>query len=324
MHCTPLLDGRLKLRHLLLIDALSAYGSTVRAAEHLHVTQPAVTRGLQELEIILGVTLFERTARGLDPTIFGEAFTLHAQNVIAQLRQAGTHIADLAAGGRGTVTVGTHLFGSNMLLPRAISTFKGEHPASTVLVHHATPDDLYADLLAGEVDMIVGRLYPHPDPERVTDIPLYREPIYLVTRHGHPLQSAAGLVLADLIDQPWVLPVTGTSLRREIEELLLRHGLRLPTNRVECTSFLTVHQLLLETNAIGLLPALVVAEDRLLTPLRLPMPSLHRPVGATTAAGRTINPAAQLMLSHLEYAVAHVGRILTDLGETPAQAGLSE
>jgi DNA-binding transcriptional LysR family regulator len=315
-----LLDGRLKLRHLLLIDALSDHGSMVRAAKHLHVTQPAVTRGLQELEDILGVPLFERTARGLDPTIFGEAFTLHARDVLAQLRQAGTHIADLAEGGRGSVTIGTHLFGSNMLLPRAVCTFKAEHPASTVLIHHATPDELHVELLAGRLDMIVGRLYPHPEPERVTDRPLYDEPIYLVTSRHHPLQSVPHRGLAELIDQPWVLPVAGTSLRREMEELLVSQGLRLPANRVECTSFLTVRQLLLRADAIGLLPALVAAEDPLLAPLGLPVPSLHRAVGATTAAGRTLSPAAQIMLSHLQDAVDYVDAF-DSVGRLPTESG---
>ena len=64
-------------------------------------SEPAVTRGLQELEDILGVELFERTSCGLIPTIFGDALTLHARDVIAQLGQAGAHLVELASGGRG-------------------------------------------------------------------------------------------------------------------------------------------------------------------------------------------------------------------------------
>lgn len=313
-----LLDGRLKLRHLLLVDALSEWGSTVRAAQSLHVTQPVVTRGLQELEGILGVTLFERTTRGLRPTVFAEAFTVHARNVIAQLNQAGTHIAELASGRRGSVTVGVHLIGSNMLLPGAISTFKADHPLATVVVRNSTPEELYAELLTGQVDMIVGRLYPQREPERVTERPLYDEPLRLITRRGHPLQSAQSLTLAGLIKQLWIVPVAGTSLRPEMEELLLREGLSLPNNRVECTSFLVMRQVLLQTDAVALLPVLVAMEDPRLAPLQLPMHSLPSTVGVTTEAWRTLSPAAQALLSHLELAVGNLDHVLNGLAASGA------
>jgi DNA-binding transcriptional LysR family regulator len=301
-----MLDGRLKLRHLQLVDALSEYRSMVRAAEHLHVTQPVITRGLQELEDILGVELFERTPRGLVPTAYGDAFTMHARDVIARLNQAGEHLVELAAGGRGSVTVGSHLFGSSMLLPRAICTFKLEHPASTVVVQHSTPDDLLADLLAGRVDMIVGRFYPYPEQHRLTDTPLYEEPARLVTRRDHPLQSNPPTSLAELADRMWVLPVLGTSLRPEVEDLLLRVGLRLPANRVECTSFLTVRRVLMQTDAVGILSALVAAEDEQLAALPASLLSLRSTVGITTVAGRTLGPTAHELRRHLRRAVAEV------------------
>ncbi|GGL68850.1 hypothetical protein GCM10010095_62080 [Streptomyces anthocyanicus] len=121
MEMPRLLDGRLKFRHLVLIDALSRQGSVVGAAGELHVTQPAATRSLHELEDILGVPLFERGPRGVTPTVFGEAFTRHARAMLAQLTQAGRHVVELADADRGTVVVGTHLAGSTVLLPRAIA-----------------------------------------------------------------------------------------------------------------------------------------------------------------------------------------------------------
>lgn len=298
MRTPRLLDGQLKLRHLTMIDALSEYRSMVRAAEHLHITQPVISRSLQELEEILGVTLFERTPRGLTPTVFGEAFTLHARNVIAQLGQAGTHILELAEGRRGTVTVGTHLFGSNVLLPQAIADMKAQSPEATVVVQIGTPEDQFADLRAGRLDMIVGRLNPLAQPGQETTRALYEEPICLVTRHDHPLQNDPVPALSALVEQPWVVPVVGTWLRQELEELLASKGLGLPANRVECTSYLTLHRLIVTTDAIGLLPTLVVAEDSRMRALAQ-FSGLRQTIGVTNVAARTLTPTADELLRHL-------------------------
>ncbi|MGW0450231.1 LysR family transcriptional regulator, partial [Streptosporangium sandarakinum] len=91
-----LLSGRLKLRHLVLVTTIAEQGSVLRAAERLHLAQPAVTRGLREVEHILGVELFTRGPRGVTPTLFGEAFIDHARAVQAELRRAGDRIAGLA------------------------------------------------------------------------------------------------------------------------------------------------------------------------------------------------------------------------------------
>lgn len=316
MRSPRLLDGQLKLRHLVLIDALEEYRSMVRTAEHLHVTQPVISRGLQELEEILGVILFERTPRGLTPTVFGDAFTLHARNVIAQLGRAGTHIVELAEGRLGTVTVGTHLFGSNMLLPQAISAFKQTSAEATVVVNLGTPDDQFADLRAGRLDMIVGRLNPLAQPGQETTKPLYEEPVCLVTRQDHPLQGSPGVALPELIDHPWVIPVVGTWLRQELEELFARAGLGLPVNRVECTSYLTLHQLIVSTDTIGVLPNLVVTEDPRMRALAR-LSELRQTIGVTTVSGRALTPSAAELLRQLHKVGDHIKGLIRQLPLPP-------
>lgn len=294
-----LLDGRLKLRHLVLLDALAESGTVVGAAERLHVTQPVVTRALHELEDIVGVELFTRGARGITPTIFGLAFIDHARAVLAELRRAGRHVAELADADRGTVAVGTHLAGSNLLLPRAIAVLKSAHPQLTVVVHEATPDVLLAELMSGRVDLIVGRLTPRPGDERVTQIALHDEPIRLVTRAGHPTLDLLDPTLADLLAYPWILPVTETVLRHELEEIFLRENLPLPADRVECTSILTLRQLLLDTDVVAVLPMLIAEEDDRLAMLPTPLEPLQRTVGVTVPAERSLSPSASALLESL-------------------------
>ncbi|OKJ32917.1 LysR substrate-binding domain-containing protein [Streptomyces sp. CB01580] len=305
MKIPRLLDGRLKFRHLVLVDALSRQGSVVGAAAELHVTQPAATRSLHELEEILGVPLYERGPRGITATVFGEAFTEHARAVLAQLAQAGRHVVELADADRGTVIVGTHLAGSNVLLPRAIAEIKKERPYLTVVVREASPEALLLDLEAGRIDFVVGRLTV-PSDERIVRRKLYDESVELVVGAGHPLAGRDPVDLAGLADYPWILPGAETALRREIEEFFARHGMQLPMNRVETTSFLTVRQLLLETDVVAALPSLIVQDDPRLVRLALPLDPISHSVGLTLSAARALGPSAQAVIRSLEDIAAHM------------------
>lgn len=286
MDMPKLLDGRLKLRHLLLVDALSRQGSVVGAAAALHITQPVATRSLHDIESILGVSLFDRGPRGITPTIFGEAFTTHARAVIAQLTEAGRHVVELADANRGTVIVGTHLAGSNVLLPGAIARLKVHHPLLTVVVREGTPEQLLTDLEAGRIDLIVGRL-TSPTDDTATRRNLYAESVELVTRVDHPLAHREDVQLEELRGFPWILPGVETVLRRELEEFFARNGLPLPENRVEATSFLTVRQLLVETDMIAVLPSLIPRDDARLTTLSITLDPIGHSVGITSSATRT-------------------------------------
>ncbi|WP_369204878.1 LysR substrate-binding domain-containing protein [Streptomyces sp. PU-14G] len=305
MEIPRLLDGRLKFRHLLLVDALVRQGTVVGAAAELHVTQPAATRSLHELEDILGVPLFERGPRGVTATVFGQAFTQHARAVLAQLNQAGRHVVELAEADRGTAVVGTHLAGSNVLLPRAIAALKREHPYLTVVVREATPEALLLDLEAGRVDMIVGRLTA-PSGEGMLRRTLYDESVELVVGASHALAARAEVTLTELLDHPWIVPGPQTVLRREVEELFARSGLGLPHNRVETTSFLTVRQLLLETDVVAVLPGLIVRDDTRLARLPVRLEQVGHSVGLTVSATRTLSPSAQALIRSLEETAAHM------------------
>ncbi|HZY75616.1 MAG TPA: LysR substrate-binding domain-containing protein [Jatrophihabitantaceae bacterium] len=305
MDLPRLLDGRLKLRHLVLVDALSEHGSVVGAAAHLRVTQPALTRALRDLEEILGVDLYERGPRGVTPTIYGTAFTEHARAVLAQLTQAGRHVAELADAGLGTVTVGTHLAGSNLLLPRAIARLKAERPNVTVIIREATPESLLADLEAGRVDFVVGRLTAPPRRAR-RQRRLYDEPVRLVVRRKHPATRLRNATVSDLIDYPWALPGTETALRGELEQVFLRHDLPLPANRIECTSILTLRNLLAETDTVAALPMLIASGDPALTLLPVSLEPMSHTVGVTRPSERPLSPSALALLEHLDAVAAEM------------------
>ncbi|MFB4312249.1 LysR substrate-binding domain-containing protein [Actinomadura sp. GTD37] len=299
MRAIDLLNGRLKLRHLVLVVAIADHGSVLRAAEHLHLAQPAVTRSLREVERLLGVDLFTRGPRGVTPTLFGDAFIEHARAVLAELRRAGDRITGLADGEVGTVTIGTLLAGSSVLLPRAIAALKKDRPGITVIVREATFDAQVPRLLDGEIDLILGRLNPIGDLRGLRQTTLYGEPVLLVARHGHPARALPDVGLADLLAYPWVLPLEQTALRTELEQVFRASGLVPPGNLVECTSVLTVRTLVRDTDMIAALPELVARTDAEIAPLPVPLEAVRRQVGVTLPAHRAPTPSARLMLDHL-------------------------
>ena len=306
MRPLDLLNGRLKLRHLVLVVAIADQGSVLRAAEHLHLAQPAVTRSLREVEGVLGVELFTRGPRGVTPTLFGHAFVEHARAVLAELRRAGERIAGLADGEVGTVTIGTLLAGSNVLLPRAIAALKRDRPGIRVIVQEATFDAQVPRLLDGEIDLILGRLNPIDDLRGLRQITLYGEPVRLVARRDHPARSRPGLRLADLLGYPWVLPLEQTALRTELEQVFRAEGLALPGDLVECTSVLTVRTLVRDTDMIAALPELVARTDAGIAPLPVPLETVRRQVGVTLPAHRAPTPSARIMLDHLRREAAEL------------------
>lgn len=311
MSVEHLLDGRVKIRHLVLVTAIAEAGTLVRAAESLHITQPVVTRGLREIEDVLGVPLFERMPRGVTPTPYGVSFIEHARSVLAELRAAGEEVRLLRSAQLGTVTVGTHLAGSNLLLPRAIAALKAKHPKLTVVVREGTPDTLEQLLLTGDIDLTVGRLSSTVS-GRLQQERLHQEPIRLVARAQHPVVGTARAAsLAALIEYPWIFPVAQTALRAELEAVFFQEGLPLPPDRVECTSMLTLRNLLISTDVIAALPMFIAVDDPQLHLLPTSLSSIRRHVGLTTAKDRSPSPAAAALLGHLRDEGARLAELET-------------
>src|SRR5437879_5911632 len=165
MKIPDLLDGRLKVRHLRLLVAIDEHGGVVRAAEHLHLTQPAVSRGLRELEAVVGVELFDRTPTGVVLNVYGSALVAHAHAILGELTGAARFLAELADAKVGELRLGLVLAGAGMLLPQAIANFKAQRPEVSVIVEEFSEEGLRAGLLAGELDLGIDRIRDDADDE---------------------------------------------------------------------------------------------------------------------------------------------------------------
>ena len=293
---------KFRLRHLELIAELYDCRSILKASRRLSLTQPTVTKALQDVESTLGVRLFERSNRGLEPTPYGEIFARHAKIVLAQLRHAAEELEGLRAGYSGRVTVGTLLAASASILPDAIALLKKQRPGVAISVVVGTYDILMPSLLVGDLDMVLGRLPAEGRSRALVYEEFYAEPICIVTRRGHPLARKRRLSLRDLANEAWLLPLPETALRRQIERAFVEAGAPLPRNVIESVSILTNRALLRKSDSIGVMPyhvALDDVEQGLLAILPVKLKSIEDPVGAILRAPGTLPPAASALLECL-------------------------
>src|SRR5436853_285102 len=266
-------------------------------------------RGDEDVEATLGLPLFERSNRGLEPTPYGEIFARHAKIVLAQLRHAAEELESLRVGYSGKVTVGTLLAASASILPDAIARLKIERPGVAISVVVGTYDILVPSLLVGDLDMVLGRLPEEGRSSALLYEEFYAEPICLVTRPGHPLQRKRRLGLRDLVNEAWLLPLPETTLRRQIERAFLEAHAPLPRNVIESVSILTNRVLLRKSDSIGIMPYHVALDDvehKLLSILPVKLKSMETPVGAILRAPGNLPPAATALLECLRLAARDV------------------
>lgn len=296
------LVSRLKFKYLKLLVTVGEQQNIFKAAQLLNIAQPAATKIIRDIEIALDLTLFERSSRGVVPTMYGDILIKHAKLVLAQVKHASEELSTVQGGLSGRVTVGTLLAASASLLPRAIARLKKDRPNVSVVVVEGTADKLMSALKLDDIDLMVGRI-PEVSPEEdLSNEVLYYEPISLVARADHPLQQKKGLKLADLLDQEWILPARETLLRKEIDDIFHRQGLHLPANATESVSMLTNRMLLKETDMISALPNEVILtyeEIGWLKRLPIDLGAQPGPVGITTRTNRELPPVSQYLLRAL-------------------------
>lgn len=296
------LTSHLTIRHIRTIDAIEIERSIVRAASRLNVTQSAITKTLQEIEALIGLRLFERTNRGVIPTVAGQQLAEDAHRLLAQILITEQKLADLRNGTGGRVAIGTLLAASADLLPRAIAKVRRDNPRIMVKVMTGTEDVLIPALRAGELDMVIGRLSEHHDPMNVVQEVLRPDNAVVVVRRDHPLTSRPSLRLEDLLEWDWILPPKETNLRLQIDRTFSEEGVPPPAQSVESVSPLINRGLLLQADYVCVLPAQVARLEEAtgqLTILPISLPATSGFLGITMLPQVHRSATAELFLSTL-------------------------
>jgi len=293
------LKARLKTRQLLLLIALDDHRNIHRAAEALHMTQPAASKQIKDLEDMLDVRLFERLPRGMAPTMFGETMIRHARMALTSLALAHDDIVALKAGLAGQVEVGVIKTPALSLLPRAIARVKEQAPMLRIGAHMEASNVLVDRLQRGTLDFMIGRIVEKENSAGLIYEELTEEPACAVVRIGHPLLARSDLTLADLHDKPWILPPHGSILRHRFDMMFRRAGLAIPVNVVDTTALLLITALLQETDSLHVMPLEVAqyyASLSVIGILPIELPCKMDAFGIIRQQDHLLSPGADLLL----------------------------
>ncbi|HTH75842.1 MAG TPA: LysR family transcriptional regulator [Trinickia sp.] len=295
----------LKLQQLRILVRLSQLGQVRKVADAFHVTQPAISKQIAEMENALQMPLVQRVGRHLKLTAAGETLVAHGREILHHLEQARVELDSMASGLAGKVTIGAVGTSTPVLVPTAIAAFQRHAPNAAVSLLESTTDRMFPMLLEGDIDLVVSRT-PPPNQREYQQAVVCRDPIVVVAGVQHALAHRRSLDWRELAGIPWILPPTGSAMARALDQALARHRLVLPSGCVESTSLLAYPILLEAGHLIGLLPqSFAYRTIDAGNAVVLPLPgSLVSPQILVTRTRNRLTPVVQLMHRCLEEAGA--------------------
>jgi DNA-binding transcriptional LysR family regulator len=271
-----------------------------KAANHLNLTQSAVSKAITELEHTFGVRLFDRTPKGIEPTAYGQALLKGSVGVFDELRQSVNEIEHLADPAVGELRIGCTPPMSWGIVPTIIDRLVRQHPRLAFHVSEADPNTLrYHDLRERRIDLAIGRIFdPITDHDVDADV-LYDEKALVVAGKNSQWAKRRKIALAELVDEPWCAPTPGSFAASLLAEAFREKGLPGPRISAVSFSFPLYNALLATGNFLCLLPnSLVQLSAHLMSFKVLPieLPARPGPVGIITLKKRTLSPIARLFI----------------------------
>ncbi|MHC3267600.1 LysR substrate-binding domain-containing protein [Salmonella enterica] len=299
MEKNGLFSQRIRLRHLHTFVAVAQQGTLGRAAETLNLSQPALSKTLNELEQLTGTRLFERGRLGAQLTVPGEQFLTHAVKVLDALNTAGQALNGKEDASADVVRIGALPTAALGILPAAIGRFHQQQKSTSLQVATMNNTMLLAGLKSGEIDLGIGRM---SDPELMGGLNyelLFLESLKLVVRPGHPLLQET-ITLSRVMEWPVVVSPKGTVPRQNAEALLQSQGCKMPAGCIETLSASLSRQLTVDYDYVWFVPSGAVKEDlRQATLVSLPVPtqSAGEPIGILTRVDIPLSTGAQMLIA---------------------------
>jgi len=235
---------------MILLAEIAEAGSLTAAARNLGTTQPALSKQLKRLEQALGVPVFERGLRGVQPTEYGAALLPRARTIRSQTRQAMQEVVQLRGRREGAVAIALSHFATIALLPRVMPGFRARWP--TVTVRITPPAFQLAGLREGAPDFAVMSLPAEHLGAEYASRAVYATTVVAVVRAGHPLARVR--TLAALAQAEWVLPSLESSIATGLTRAFRKARLGAPHCPITCETLTGLETLVAATDLVGALP----------------------------------------------------------------------
>lgn len=289
----------IKVQDLRMIIALDEHGTILNAANVMGLSQPAITKRLQDLEKDLGITLFHRMSRGVEPTPYGEIIIKHAHIILNQLRSAEGEVSDLSAGLGGRLTLGIPVAASTDLVSKAIIELLERRRNVQITLVEDYNIRLVPSLKRGNLDLIVGRL---PEKNQYDDINIesfYKESLKIIVRQEHPLAQKADVSARDLLEWNWLMPPRDSMMHSNIVDFFRKNRLPQPNASIYSLSHVGSLKVIRQQDLIAAFPSESIADDVAngrIKVLDVDLSSVAAEIGIITRYNSFNSPAAQMFM----------------------------
>ncbi|MGA4633537.1 LysR family transcriptional regulator [Pseudomonas solani] len=237
----------MKLHQLRAIVAICESGSIQEASRLLHISQPALSKSIKELEADLGVQLLVRSNRGITATDFGERLVRRARLILEEVRRAREEIDTLKGVMDGKVSIGVSPVTPGAQFIDSLNRYRKRYPNVRVQIHELRPSKLMEGLREGLLDLVLTSLPASRNNDGFHWAELYAQPTVLAVRKGHPLRNARSL--AELLGEEWLLQDSLEQSR--IGCMFETYRLPPPQRVIECASVVLFSELALNTDAVS-------------------------------------------------------------------------
>lgn len=314
-----LLDGDLpvKLEWLRSFLTVAELGGFTRAARALHLSQPAVSTHVKELEANLGTRLFESAGGRVRLSAAGEAGAREARAVLDGVHSFRDAVVDADARVRGTLSLGASTTPANYLLPPLMGRYERRHPGARTRLGVGNSTEILGRLAANEIELAFVGAAPE-GPEFVVR-PFARDEIVLFAAADHPLARKRSLKPSDLRGERILRREADSATRALGDAWFAARRLELPTMDLDGPE--TVKRAAAAGLGLGLLSRFAVdweVRDRRLAVLSLPGLPIRRPLYVAWLAKKRITPSMKAFLELLGQGIARVAGAQSRAAQPPA------
>jgi LysR family transcriptional regulator, regulator for genes of the gallate degradation pathway len=260
--------------------AVATTTSEARAAQLLGLSQPSVHRAIRAFEQLAGTPLLQKSSRGTWLTASGAAMLRRVKLAIAQARALEAELCAWRGQIRGRVALGVLPLSVSAFVPQAIDAVALKYPDLELVMVDGTYESLVRQLLAAEIDVIIGALRPDEPLTEVCQEALFDDDLVVMARSDHPCLASSTLNLKSLLQWPWVSPLQGTPASAALLRVFAAAGLSLPSATLQANSPSMTRAMVLQTNRLALTSRCqAMAEERggqlRMVPVDLPATTRH-------------------------------------------------